>query len=442
MRKLSITMKLTLWYGIFMLLSIVLTWYVFKRTATVAAERYYRDELAQAVSLAIENASYSDGYLEFEEMPDAMEHVHLSYFAEDGALLYGHICSEEVHAPGKYFMDYDEHERHRYIYDEAFELEGYGFILIRASISMQDAESIRDLLSASILFIIPALLLVSLAGGFILSRRAMHPIKRITETAQNIAVGADLEKRISISHPSDELSELSSVINGMLSRLERAFAREKRFTGDVSHELRTPVAAVLSLSEGALMEGANDADKTLALWKIREKSLEMSRMIKNLLLLARMDAGKCDLQREKTDLSEIAEAVFSEAHERFKDKEIAAYVNLEPAECRCDPMLTALLIMNLTENAFRYTKSGGEIKLMTLHAPKGAIFMIENRGAGLSPGEDKIIFDRFYRANKSRSDGGNGLGLSIAKAIADAHGAYLTCESEENAFVRFTLIVP
>ncbi len=441
MKKRSITTKLTLWYACFMLVSIVLTWYVFKRSANAAADEYYRDELSQAVSLAIDSVSFESGYLEFEDMPDAMEHVHVSYFTTDGALLYGHICADTPFESGRYVKAYDEYERHRYILDEAFDVENYGRIFVRASISMKDAESIRDLLSGAILFVIPALLIISLAGGFILSRRAMAPVKRIAETAGNIAGGADLKKRISVINPKDELGNLSAVINKMLSRLEGAFDREKRFTGDVSHELRTPVAAVLSLSEAALMEEASEEEKTAAIRKIREKSLEMSKMIKNLMLLARMDAGKCDLQKENADLAEIAEAVLEEASERFWQKDIQVHLNLKAAECVCDPMMIAQLVMNLTENAFRYTKDGGRIEIMTFTAREGAIFIIENRGTGLAPGEDKVIFDRFYRSNRARGDGGNGLGLSIAKAIADVHGGKLTCESEENTYVRFTLIL-
>lgn len=441
MKKRSITMKLTLWYAVFMLASICLTWYVFRKSANIAAETYYRDELNQAASLAMDSVSYETGYLEFEEMPDAMEHVHISYFTSGGDLLYGHICSESALRPGEYTQSYDEYERHRYILDEAFEVEGYGRVLLRASISMEDAEGITGLLSGTILFMVPALLLVSLLGGFFLSRRAMAPVKRITETARSIAGGPDLKNRIPVVNSSDELGGLTAVINNMLSRLERAFEREKRFTGDVSHELRTPVAAVLSLSEAALIKEASEEEKTLALQKIREKSLEMGKMIKNLLLLARMDAGKCELQKEESDLSEIAEAVYEEAKARYPDRDVSVNLSLQSAGCVCDPMMIAQLMMNLTENAFRYTKDGGRIEIMTFTALEGAIFIIENRGVGLAPGEDKMIFDRFYRSDRARSDGGNGLGLSIAKAISDAHEASLTCLSEENAFVRFTLIL-
>lgn len=441
MKKLSVTMKLTMWYAFFMLLFIALTWYVFERSADSAAYRYYRDELIQSVSLAADHVSYKDGYLEFEEMPDAMEHVHISYFTLDGDLLYGHICADEALMPGKYTKAYDEHERHRYILDESLDVQGYGKILVRSSISMQDAEGITYLLSGTLLFLLPALLVISLTGGFVLSRRAMHPVKRITETARSIAGSEDLKKRIPAANPSDELGELTKVINSMLSRLEHAFEREKRFTGDVSHELRTPAAALLSISEAALMENAGEDEKNAALHKIREKALEMSKMINALLLLARMDAGKCDLQKEETDLSEIAEAVLEEAKERYPDRDVSVSLRLQKARCVCDPMMIARLIMNLTENAFRYTKDGGVIGITTSASLKGAVFIIENHGVGLAPGEEKNIFDRFYRLNPARSDGGNGLGLSIAKAIADAHGAKLTCETEENRYVRFTLIL-
>lgn len=439
MKKLSITMKLTLWYGAFMLLSIVLMWFVFSRSADIAADRYYRDELTQAARFATENVRFENGYLDFEEMPDAMEHVHVSYFSEDGGLIYGHICSSEALSPGYFTKAYDEHERHRYIWDDAYDVKGYGRVLIRASISMQDAESITDRLSDVVLLLLPALLLLSLAGGFILSMRAMKPVKKIAETAIDITGGADLGKRIPASNSADELGMLAGVINGMLSRLERSFEREKRFTGDVSHELRTPVTAILSLSEEALMEKTDEKEKASAIQKIREKALEMSRMIKNLLLLSRIDAGKCDLQREKANLMEIAEAVVLQVGERYQEKDLALHTHFDSAECTCDPMLIAQLLMNLTENAFRYTPQSGRIEISTFTCFEGAVFTIENRGIGLQPGEEKMIFDRFYRANPSRSGGGNGLGLSIAKAISDAHGASLACESEGGKFVRFTL---
>ena len=439
MKRLSVTMKLTLWYGAFMLLSFFFVGYVFSRSAGVAADRYYRQELKQAASLAVENASFENGYLEFEEMPGAMEHVHVSYFMEDGGLLYGHVCASAPLLPGQYTKAYDDYERHRYILDEAFELSGYGRVLIRASISMEDADAITDQLPDVLFFLLPALLLISLAGGFVLSRRAMRPVKRITETARQITGGQDLEKRIPVLNASDEMGRLAGVINDMLMRLSRSFEREKRFTGDVSHELRTPVAAILSLSEEALMEGATMDEKNAAISKVHDKSLEMSRMIKNLLMLSRIDAGKLGLQIEKADLSDIAEAIVSQAIERYPDQEAFIHHGFSPAECGCDPMMIAQLIMNLTENACCYTPKGGRIEIETGVSSGGAFFKIKNFGIGLAPGEEKTIFDRFYRANRARNDGGHGLGLSIAKAIADAHGASLTCDSKENDFVCFTL---
>ena len=441
MKKWSVTMKLTLWYAFFMLLSIVLTWYVFERSADVAAERYYRDELLEACALAIESCTYEDGYLEFEPLPSAMENVHVSYFTLEGDLLYGHICAPVPLEDGKFSKAYDDYERHRYILDQAFEAAGYGRIFVRASISMEDAERITDRLSGAVLFIIPLIFVLSLAGGFLLSRRAMYPVKKIAETTEDIAYGEDLKKRIPVAGAQDELHRLSYVINRMLSRLEDAFEQEKRFTGDVSHELRTPVSAILSMSEAALMDGADEKEKSEALSKIRDKALGMKKMISNLLLLARMDAGKADLTMEKMDISEIAQAMADDVCDRYSEKDVAFNANLVSAVCTCDAMMIAQVISILLENAYRYTPEGGRIEVMTFSAAEGAILVVENRGAGFTKDVAEHIFDRFYRADRARSEGGNGLGLSIAKAIAKLHGASLTCESEKDTFVRFTLIL-
>ena len=442
MKRVSFTVKLTAWYACFMAVSFVFTWFLFKSSADRASEAYYRDELREAVSIARLNAVYENGYLDFEPMPDALENLHVSYFTPEGSLLYGHICADTVLSPGDFSLAYDDYERHRAILDEWIDVEGYGKVIVRASISMKDAESITDRVSGAMLALIPVTLLVSLMGGYVLLHRAIRPVKRISHTARSIVSGEDLKKRIDKPAAEDEIGVLTGVINDMLSRLEKAFEREKRFTGDISHELRTPVAAIISLSESALQAADAQEEKTNALIRIREKSVSMGKMIGNLLMLSRMDAGKIALEKEEADLKDIAESTLEDVLGRYEEKNLRVSARLEPAKAVCDPMLIACLLLNLTENAFRYTSSGGEIEITTCEDQNRAVFVIENRGAGMKKEDAEHIFDRFYTVSRLKGSGGNGLGLSIAKSIANLHGAELKVESDEDTYVRFTLILP
>ena len=226
----------------------------------------------------------------------------------------------------------------------------------------------------------------------------------------------------------------------MLSRLEAAFHRETRFTADISHELRTPVAAILAQSEAALEEGTSVYEKDLALEKIRAKSKDMSKMISNLLMLSRMDANRVALEYEPIDLSEIVEAVSEEAVMRQNGR-VKFVQSGQATPCECDPLLIAQLAANLIENALRHTPPGGCVRAEVYPKNGNAVFRITNTGASLSEEEISHLFERFYTTSASRSSGGNGLGLPIAKAIADAHGASLTCTSADSE-ITFTLLLP
>lgn len=441
MKKLSITARLTVWYAVFMVVSFLLTWLLFEKSTDKAKEAYFRDELSEAISLSRENAFFENGYLDFEPLPDALDNLHVSYFTPDGGLLYGHICADTPLSPGKYTLAYDDFERHRAILDQEIEVSGYGKVIVRASVSMQDAENITGRVSRAALLLIPLTLIVSLLGGYILSRRAMNPVRKITETAKGITNGEDLKKRIPSTHQADEIGRLTGVINDMLSRLDGAFEREKQFTGDISHELRTPVSAILSASEAALLETSTEKDKESALTVIREKSISMGRMVNNLLLLSRMDAGKIALEMEESDLMDIAESALADAKNKYQKRDLTVNTHLKSAKAVCDPMLISCLITNLTENAFKYTKDGERIEIMTFEAQEGAVYIIENRGVGFEKDEAGRIFDRFYTLSGARSEGGNGLGLSICRAIATCHGADLFVDTEKDAYVRFTLIL-
>jgi len=429
MKKLSLTAKLALWYAFFMCITILITWLLFTKSADRITRSYYRNTLESAVTVAFASLSYENGMFDFPALPEKMESIHLSFFDENGSLIYGHICADTPLSPGTHTYAYDEYGRHRAVYDSAFELDGFGTVIARVSMNISSADSILTRVMTMLYVLLPAIMLLSLIGGRIIAARALKPVGNIARTAESIAGANDLKKRIPSSDADDELASLINVINNMLSRLDSAFERETRITSDISHELRTPVAAILAQSEMALLETATKDEKEAALQKINAKSRDLTKMIQNLLLLFRMDAKRVALQFEETDLADIADAVLSEAEERCAAKRIKLEKSFEPAAVSCDALMIAGLIRNLTENACRYTPEGGSI-LSSVSVENGrAVFRITNTGVSLSEEAVSHIFERFYTASDARTDG-SGLGLAIAKAISDAHGASLGCESD------------
>ena len=317
-----------------------------------------------------------------------------------------------------------------------------GLVEVASSISnIDDALLVvrRALLLGSVLALIFAAV-----GGSILARAALQPIKSITETAQRITGTSDLSQRIPAGVPSDEVGRLTATINDMLERLEGSFETQQRLVADVSHELRTPLTTIQGNLD-LLRRGAADdpAMRGEALAAIGNETVRMRRLVNDLLLLAQADAG-LQLQLQPVELDTLLLDVYRQGQVISQGTGVRVRLGAEDqAVVLGDADRLRQLLLNLVDNAIKYTPSGGDVTL-TLKRQAGWVqISVADTGCGI-PAEDlPHIFERFYRADRSRTrPGGAGLGLSIAKWVTEAHGGELEVESEVGQGTVFTLYLP
>lgn len=275
----------------------------------------------------------------------------------------------------------------------------------------------------------PLLLLVAAAGGYWISSRALQPVAAMTEAARSITT-RNLNQRVPVPLSRDELSALAETLNAMFDRIESAFRRVTRFTGDASHELRSPVAVIRTAADVALRAPRTAEDYRLTLEQVRAEAERMSALVDDLLALARSDTGGRHLVRRAVDLRGLLGTLSSRARTLAVSRGLAFDETLPagPVIIEADPGAIARLVMILTDNAVKYTPAPGHVA-WSFHADtEVAVFEVSDTGIGVEAGDLPHIFDRFYRADRARhrDGGGAGLGLSIARWIADEHGGTIS----------------
>lgn len=297
------------------------------------------------------------------------------------------------------------------------------------------------------------LLLAAVAGGFLLADRALRPVKLITHTARQISE-TDLSRRLNI-HTRDELGELAGTFDQMLERLEAGFNRQKQFTADASHELRTPMT-IIGLEAGRTLENNLPPNVEQSLRVIRSENEFMTRLVEELLTLARMDSGQVNLKLERLDLSEVAADVL----ERYAPVADRKKVRLEAGDLpevwvQGDRSYLMQLLSNLVDNAIKYSppQEGQWVRLETGLDGKTAWARVSDNGPGIDPQHLAHIFDRFYRVDDARSHNpqeedasgeipGSGLGLSIVQRIAQAHQGVVSVHSDTGQGSLFEVKLP
>jgi len=310
--------------------------------------------------------------------------------------------------------------------NEAFEaLEGFRWMLLLAT---------------------PLLLIAASLGGFWLSRRALAPVDEISRAAQRISI-ENLMDRLEVTETGDQLQRLSETLNAMLARLEASVRRITQFTADASHELRAPVSLIRTTAEVAVQKRDRPAREYLeALDEILEESERTSQVVDSLMLLARADSGKENLERAHIDAGAVVKgaAVQGEKLARTHYLKFHASVPDGPVFIQADADALRRAILILLDNAVKYTPLGGSVSITLKTSDGFAVVSVSDTGIGIAKQEAAHIFDRFWRADKARSreQGGAGLGLSIAKWIVDIHGGSINVESEPGKGSIFQLRVP
>ena len=301
-----------------------------------------------------------------------------------------------------------------------------------------------SLLGRSLLAGIPAAICLIGFGGWLVADRALRPLQKITETAARITV-QDLSERMPENPHSDpEIARLTEVLNGMMDRLELSFTHAIRFSADASHELRTPIAVMQGEIESALRDCKPGSTEENAMLVLREELNRLKSIIRSLMMLSQADAGgllresePVSISRELHILSEDADVLSAEAGVT------SGFTINEGLETSGDPVLLRQAFLNLINNAIKYNVDGGFVRVSARAENENIIVEVVNSGPGISDDDKDRVFDRFYRADRSRSRGvdGFGLGLSLTKAILESHGGRVTLEDAAPGETRFVVIL-
>jgi heavy metal sensor kinase len=302
-------------------------------------------------------------------------------------------------------------------------VDGQLYLVDCGESKLPDAQVLRGFL-LMLGFGVPLILLVSVAGGAVLVRQALGPVRRIIDGAQAIT-SSNLGQRLPVTNTADELEHLSVVLNQMIGRLEEAFQHSQRFSADASHELRTPLTIMRVELESISQETALDKATREKLASILEETERMGKMVEGLLAISRLETGEAVINVTQFPLSDLVVATAEQIALLADEKNIAVQCKaLDPAEVNGDRFRLQQVIVNLLDNAIKYSPAGGSIQLITRAGGGQAILEVSDEGPGIPPEALPHIFERFFRADSVRthSVNGTGLGLSIVRSICLAHG--------------------
>ena len=286
------------------------------------------------------------------------------------------------------------------------------------------------------------ILFFGLAGGWWFVGRALRPISEISSTAAKISSG-DLSQRISIAETENELGQLAAILNSTFARLETAFAQQKQFASDAAHELRTPVAVMLTQTQMTLGRERDAAGYKQTVEACQRAAQRMRKLIESLLELARFDAGQEVLKRLEFDFAKTISDSVEMVQTLAEEKNVKIISGLPPLKISGDPERLAQVVTNLLTNAIQHNKPAGEVRVRLAEESGLAVLTIADTGSGIAAEDLPRVFERFYRADKSRTGAGNsGLGLAICKAIVEAHGGTIEAASVSRAGATFSVRLP
>jgi len=311
-------------------------------------------------------------------------------------------------------------------------------LLMEVGQSLQHIDDIMSQIDWALLAGTLAALVLAGISGAILVRRALSPVEAITRTAQSIESSSDLSQRVGHRGPQDEIGQLATTFDHMIDRLDRVFQSQRHFVADASHELRSPLT-VLQGNLDLLKRNLGDEDRRESLRAIESETERMSRIVKDLLLLAEVESGPTE-RGKMVSLGEILLEGLERGWQLAGNRNIILGRH-EDLSVRGDAHELRQLLTNLIDNAIRYTPEGRTITLSLYRDGDWARLEVADTGMGIAPEHLPHIFDRFYRVGKgrSRANGGSGLGLAIVKAIAEQHRGKVTVTSEPGKGSTFTV---
>lgn len=444
MKNLSIKARLVIVHTLMMSLVVIIVLGILFSISGNEIDANVRTTLENRVNESYENIAYRDGILTFNnDFIEIQDGIYLSAYELDSTeLLYGRLPYGF-----EYNLVFEEGNIREiaiadatyYVYDMSVPIEGYHTIMIRGVVSIADAQREFRATLRITLILLPILIILTALVGYIISKRAMRPVKRITDTVKEIRSSHDLSKRVKLGKGNDEIYRLAHTFDDLLSDVDSAFKREKQFTSDVAHELRTPITTVKIAIDDILKRDDLDKELKEELMIIQKKNDMMAKMVSELLALSRADQGRLEIKKEKIDLSDLTLMILDSFKEMIKDDDIDLLADIDPEiYIEADEVLIMRLYNNVLENARKFTKS--KISVALKSSDDKVSISVSDDGIGIKDEDKEKIFDRFYQADTSRNKEGSGLGLSMVKWIAEAHDMSIDVRSTLGEGTTFTFI--
>lgn len=465
----SIKWKLTFWYSLLLLISLifwaVIFFFVLSKSLTQEMEQ-------PLIAKAFQIRYYiEDNYGRIPLQDISLDYVTDSYGFENfyAPKVYSRILSPEglvitksSNLPENYFLPVDRKVikdvvdgknvfrtlhlnplESLHIFSMPVKVDKKVIAVIEVARSSISVENTLVYTKGILIFVGVLTMLLAIGGGYFISFTLFKPLDQVTHKATEIERTSDLTKRIELTSP-DEIGELAKSFNTMMDRLEQAFKTQQQFLADASHELNTPLTSIRSNVDYLIKRGQNEGEVQEVMLAVKKESERMSRLLSDLLLLSQeAEKGGFPLIFSDVELDTLMLETF------YQMKKIAPHINLQIGKedqvlVEGDRDRLKQLLLNLVENAVKYTPKGGTVTLSLWKDESHAYLEVKDTGIGIAPEHIPFIFDRFYRTDKARSrpTGGSGLGLSIAKKIALAHQGDIAARSSLGEGSAFTLMLP
>lgn len=455
-KPVSISLRLTIWFGGIFFFGWVLFGLVMWQSlkSTLRADRYQtlarRVDRLQDLLAKTQGESDEDRHQVFKDFAHATGNGLAEIFSADGSRAYPSPSPAASAFPwpavgsgdGERFLHVLAAGQPYWVIARPYSLGEQSLVLYAAAPEAGNLVILQNFWRG-LLTSVPVLLLISSLGGYWMSHRALKPVDRITAAARSISIG-NLSQRLPVSNSGDELQRLAETCNAMLQRLDSAVGQIKRFTADASHELRGPLSFTRTVAEVALRNPNADPESRRAFADIVEEAAKATSLLEGMLTLARADADSLDTVQEPVDLSAVVQEACGLARPLADERNLTLSTSMASvSQVLGDFSSLRRLLWILLDNALKYTPAPGRIDVALSMVSGRPTLTVRDSGIGIAQSDLPHIFDRFYRADPSRSQvEGNGLGLAIAKWIADLHHAELLVDSDQRQGATFRLVFP
>lgn len=446
--RLSIKIKITLWYILLMTGLVILFLSVILYISNNLVRNSAYTNLKNIVDKSFLQVTYKNQELEIDnDLETLTGNIQLSIFNKDKEFIYGNsplnFDFDDTLTDNDKIKTVKNENKRWYIYEKRKFYNGYGDLWIRGVVESSAIEYTLETIIFISFISLPFFLFFSGLTGYIIFSNSFKPIEKIREAAQKINDGNDLTKRINLGNGTNEIYSLANTFDTMFDKLQTSFNNEVQFTSDVSHELRTPISVIMTQSEYGKDYTSSIEEARNIFNIIFKETKKMSILVSQLLTLARMDKGHQKLKLEEVEIGELIEIAIEGQRTYANSKNIRIIPNIkENIYSSVDETMIMRVFTNLLSNAISYGKENGYVKISLNRDDNNVIIKIEDNGIGISEDNLEKIWIRFFQVDPSRSTENSGLGLSMVKGIIESHKGSVSVESVLNKGTIFTIYLP